>query len=126
MYFRLHHDGAAPCNLKYTPFEPEVDEWYHYTATYDGKEVKFYVNGESVGKLPCPEGLDETPNTLKIAHSQMFGNNWDFPGTIDEVRIYNRALSDAEVKKNSASTGVAVEYSIDKLSLTWGKIKVSG
>lgn len=124
MYFRLHHAGG-PCNLAYKLFEPEVGEWYHYTATYDGKEVKFYVNSESVTTLPCAEGVEETAETLKIGHSKMFGNQWGFPGAIDEVRIYSRALSDAEVKKNFASTGAAVEYSIKKLSITWGEIKVS-
>jgi len=123
MYFRLHHDGG-PSNLAYKPFEPEIDEWYHYTATYDGTELIFYVNGENVAKLPSAKVPDETSTSLKIAHSQLFGNHWDFPGAVDEVRIYNRALSDAEVKKNFASAGAAVEYSIEKLSLTWGKIKV--
>lgn len=123
MYFRLHHDGG-PCNLAYKPFEPEVGEWYQYAATYDGTNVNFYVNGESVATLPCPEGVDQTAETLKIAHSKIFGNNWDFPGAIDEVRIYNRPLSEAEIKRNFASTGLAVEYSIEKLPLRWGKMKV--
>ena len=122
MYFRLHHAGG-PCNLAYKPFEPEVGEWYHYTAAFDGSDVKFFVNGDNVASLPCAEGVDETAETLKIAHSKMFGNKWDFPGAIDEVRIYNRSLDEAEIKKNFASTGVAVEPSMEALPLTWGRIK---
>lgn len=55
MYFRLHHDGG-PCNLKHTPFEPELEKWYHFAGTYDGSNVNFYVNGENVATLPCPGG----------------------------------------------------------------------
>ena len=123
MYFRLHHDGG-PCQAKYVPFEPEIGEWYHLVVTYDGSNIKYYANGEKVVTAACPKGADETPRTLKIAHSTQFGEGWDFIGAIDEVRIYDRALSDAEVKKNFTATGVAVESSTEKLPFTWGEIKV--
>ena len=122
MYFRLHQAGG-PCQIIYKPFEPEVGEWYHYTATFDGSDGKFFVNGENVASVSCAKGVEDSPETLKIAHSKMFGNKWDFPGAIDEVRIYNRALEEDEIKQNFASTGVAVEPSIKALPLTWGRIK---
>ena len=125
MYFRMHKVGG-PANLAYKPFEPELDKWYHYVSTYDSEELKFYVNGEEVAKLDTNEGPEKSSTSLKIAHSSLFGNKWDFSGVVDEVRIYNRALSNDEVKQNFASEGgVAIDYSIEKLSLTWGKIKVS-
>lgn len=124
-------DSSSPRRLRSQSLRASVSLWLisetfspPNAATYDGSNVNFFVNGENVAKLPCAAGVDETSKTLKIAHSEMFGTNWDFPGAADDVRIYNRPLSDAEVKKNFASTGAAVEYSIEKLSLTWGKVKI--
>ena len=44
-----------------------------------------------------------------------------FNGTIDEIRIYDRALSEAEIKESFAAEGLAVAP--DKLALTWGWVK---
>ena len=111
--------------LEYRPFEPQVGEWYHFVGTYDGSNINLYANGENVTNLPCAEGADKTSRSLKIAHSTQFGGTWDFIGAVDEARIYDRTLSEAEVKKNFAATGgAAAEYSTEKLSLTWGAIKV--
>jgi len=53
-----------------------------------------------------------------------YGDRAWFDGTIDEVCIYNRALSEKEVKQNFKSKGWAVNRA-DKLSVIWGDIKVS-
>ena len=124
MYFRLHHAGG-PCAGGKQGFEPETEKWCHLVGTYDGKSIVYYSDGESIGNAACATGIEESATSLKIAHSQLFGAQWDFVGSVDEVRIYDRALSGDEVKKNFASTGVAVEYSAKKLSLTWGQMKVS-
>ena len=124
MYFRLHHDGG-PCAGGKQGFEPETEKWYHLVGTYDGKNIAYYIDGENVGNTACAKGIEESPTSLKIAHSTLFGGAWDFVGSIDEVRLYDRALSKDEVSKNFASTGAAVEHSIEKLSITWGGIKAS-
>ncbi|MFQ6043058.1 MAG: LamG-like jellyroll fold domain-containing protein [Candidatus Poribacteria bacterium] len=46
-------------------------------------------------------------------------------GLIDEVLIYSRALSQAEVEQNFNSEGLAVVSSKQKLAISWGEIKVS-
>jgi len=45
-----------------------------------------------------------------------------YNGLIDETRIYDRALSEDEVKQNMKAKGFAVEKS-GKVALSWGKIK---
>ena len=107
------------------PFEPSIGEWYHFVATYDSSNINYFLNGENVGQAPCPKGADETSISLKIAHSTQFGDSWDFIGAVDEVRLYNRALSDDEVKRNFAAEGLAVANASDKLALSWGEVKVS-
>jgi len=47
----------------------------------------------------------------------------NFEGPIDEVRVYNRALSEDEVVQNMNAEGMAVVNPAEKLAFTWGKIK---
>ena len=46
-------------------------------------------------------------------------------GAMDEVRVYSRALTEAEIRQNFASQGVTAVHPTGKLSLTWGKLKAS-
>jgi hypothetical protein len=74
-------------------------QWYLVTSTWDGSVFKIYVNGELKGtNSSVPAGLiDYCPGgTLR------FGIWWSqdpgpFQGVMDDVRIYNRALSAAEI-----------------------------
>lgn len=101
--------------------DAKVDEWYHAVYTSDTKknELKLYVNGEFIGKLPA----GGTPNNLThiVIASEHEGRY--LPGLVDEVRIYKRALSEDEIKINyQVTTNTPVEVA-GKLSLTWGTIK---
>lgn len=124
---RFHHEEGT-CDLLYQPFKPNVEEWYHYAATYDGAMMKSYINGTGMAsaQLACADGAKKSFTSLKIADSEQFGNQWNFTGAVDEVRLYNQALTEAEVMKNYSSTGgLTVEHSIEKLALTWGMVKIS-
>ena len=103
----------------------EDDTWYHVVATWDGKEIAIYVDGVLDATLPTERNPKERGMPLRIG---AMGNNssTQFNGTIDEVRVYNRALSEAEVGQNAAATtGPTAVNPTEKLSLTWGDIKVS-
>ena len=74
-----------------------ANQWYHLTGTYDGTTMKFYINGVLQGSLTkaMPLGSD---TLLRIGHVAGRSDvNPNFQGTVDDVRIYNRALSAAEV-----------------------------
>jgi len=95
-------------------------EWYHIAGTFDGKEIKCYLNGveKSKGQIA---GILSTPDTFFIGQ-----DGWVnvFNGAIDEVKMYKRALSKDEVMQNyTAKSQLAVE-SESKLAISWGKIKV--
>jgi len=101
---------------------PEVNEWQHVAGTYDGAEMKIYLNGKVIGEQAEKfnfAGTNESP--LRIGCSKDRAN-YTFNGAIDEVIIYNRALGEAEVKKvmNSGPTAVSPG---GKLSTTWASIK---
>lgn len=69
--------------------------WHHIAATYDGQTYKLYLDGVEVASRPGPT-ITINPKPLTIgSYSQ--GYAYVFKGTIDEVKIYSRAKSAAEI-----------------------------
>ena len=73
-----------------------VNTWTHLAATFDGATVRLYVNGVQVASQAQTTPLTPTTGTLQIGADSYTGEN--FTGRIDEVRVYNRALSQAEIQ----------------------------
>jgi len=69
--------------------------WYHLVATYDGSVVKIYCNG--VEKYSAAETTPMEPNTETLRVGWNEGPGYPLHGIVDEVRIYNRALTATEV-----------------------------
>jgi fibronectin type 3 domain-containing protein len=78
--------------------------WSHLALTYDGSALRLYVNGALVGTAAATGAIATSTGALRIGGNSIF-NEW-FAGLIDEVRVYNRALSAAEIEGDMAS-GVA-------------------
>lgn len=99
----------------------KVGEWYHFAGTFDGKTMKVYINGELEGE--APNGVPIAPSNLELwIGGDDLGNATDhFPGKIDEVRLYEKTLSEADIQK-VMETPQDVEAR-GKLTTTWGKIK---
>jgi len=71
--------------------------WYHIVGRWDGTDVRLFANGVDIGSPASLTGsILTTTNTLKIGKHYALASY--FNGTIDEVRIYNRALSADEIK----------------------------
>src|SRR5439155_1644055 len=73
-------------------------------ATFDGATMRLYVNGVQVASQAQTAPLAITTGTLQIGADSYAGEN--FAGRIDEVRIYNRALTAAEIQTDM-NTAVA-------------------
>ena len=76
--------------------------WYHVAMTFDGSNLRGYVNGELDGTFPMSGTVRATDYALRIgAYAPVSGstaNHAFFPGKIDELSLYNRALSAEEIK----------------------------
>ncbi|MBM3236280.1 LamG domain-containing protein [Candidatus Poribacteria bacterium] len=116
-------DGSAYCVGSKTL--PQAGEWYHVAGTFDHKTgiLKIYVNGKQDGERNIKAdkiGTNDQP--LAIGGNPGNSNRW-FNGVIDEVVIYNRALTEAEIERDmmfSVKADVEIE---DKVTATWGSIK---
>ena len=101
----------------------EQNQWYHcaYTCDTSKNEMTLYVDGEPLATTTSG-GVPNNLTCLRIGASY---NGRYFPGILDEVRIYNRALSDDEIEQNYnvKSNSSAVKPS-GKLASRWGEIKL--
>jgi hypothetical protein len=124
-YFMLG-DGAARQDLTFPAAGkvPMGKEWHHIAATYDGKEMIAYGDGEPFGNQKAGFKLSCTTDKPLYVGGGVERPQYVFDGALDEVAVFNRALSQDEIK--SAMEGLkkllAVE-AIDRLTTTWGRIK---
>ncbi|MDI6730084.1 MAG: S8 family serine peptidase, partial [Candidatus Altarchaeum sp.] len=72
----------------------EANRWYHIAGTYDGSSNKIYVDGVLVNNVAKTCNLTTNVDNLTIGTRR---NSYYFNGTIDEVAIYNRALTASEI-----------------------------
>lgn len=79
-----------------------VSTWYHLTATFDGTTVRLYVNGVSVGTPTTLTYADNVLDVLVGARNPTTPEQF-YGGLIDDVRIYNTALSASEISQVMSS-----------------------
>jgi hypothetical protein len=76
-----------------------IGRWTHFAITFDGTTLIGYVNGSPIGDTKATFNLKNT--SLTVAQEHDHGDSLN--GMIDEVRVYKRALSAAEVAALAAS-----------------------
>lgn len=103
-----------------------LNEWQHVVGQVDNGTHRYWLNGENVGEFGDKNALPGLADTSVVyVGSTGEGANRRFLGLIDEVRIWNRALSEEEVQAEMElgfERGTAVDP-LNKLATTWGTIK---
>lgn len=93
------------------PVKPsELDHaWHHFAATYDGTTLIGYLDGKQVDAIPATGAVRASTGALYIGGMDSCP---DFPrhfqGDIDELKIYSRARTAAEIAKDANSIGCSV------------------
>ena len=91
-------------------------EWYHLACTYDESEFALYEDGVETGRVDATGAIAERKGVFRIGHM--------FPGSIDDVKLYDEALTAADVANEfDALTSVEAQ---GKLAITWGGLKTGG
>jgi hypothetical protein len=75
-----------------------LNAWTHVAGTYDGTTLRLYINGVQAASTAISGSITTSTGPLRIGGNSMWGEY--FQGRIDEVRIYNRALSQAEIQSD--------------------------
>jgi hypothetical protein len=88
---------AYPDPFPTTTYTIKTGKWYHIAGTYDGSMVKLYVNGKLEDQFPGSIALNDSDRPLYIGRWRA-GDPAYWAGIIDEVKIYNRALTQEEIQ----------------------------
>src|SRR3954452_24712050 len=78
-----------------------VNMWTHLAVTFASGVLKLFVNGTQTASVSLSGNVTTAAGALKIGGNAIWGE-W-FNGLIDEVRVYNRALTAAEVQSDMVS-----------------------
>ena len=104
-----------------------ADKWTHLFATYDGSSkaagVKIYINGKSEPwniEADALKGTMKTKVPLKIGRRN---NSSQFRGIVDDVKFYNRALSDSEVAALAGNDPITPLLALDEKKRTPAQTK---
>jgi hypothetical protein len=77
----------------------QLNMWYHIVGTWDGTTRTIYVNGVAEGTNNTAQSRANVGGNTAIGRPGSYTGGLYFPGVIDDVRIYNRALTAAEVTR---------------------------
>lgn len=112
-------------NADYVGVQYSVGEWVHITLVHDAGVLTVYKNGQFGGSVNS--ATTDQPNTGGLPNLQIGGvinasNNWTYQGVIDEVRIYNTALSQSDIQNTMFTeligneSGLAAYYTMNTLN----------
>ena len=93
--------GANPPQYLSGPTASPVNAWTHVALTYDGAALRLFINGGQVASRATSGTIETNNNPLWIGGNSPYGEY--FNGLIDEVRVYNRALTQADIQTDMNS-----------------------
>ncbi|MCY2994884.1 MAG: LamG domain-containing protein [Planctomycetota bacterium] len=85
----------------------QLEAWNHLAMSYDGDTLRLYVNGAASGEKQI--GRKRVPGRQGLAFGRRqdnCGDGYHFRGAVDEIRIYDQALTPAEVRERAAKPKV--------------------
>lgn len=91
------------------------DTWIHVAVTYDGQNVKGYINGQKIGEQANTTILNKSQLAIGCRCDSTNSFKYYFPGKINDFRLYDHALSDKEVKE--IAKGLVLHYKLDNNGL---------
>ena len=95
--FRLKTDGVTT-NLISSIGSVSVGQWYHIAVTYDGNEMRIYRDGDLIASTPKTGSINTNSNVpVAVGRQPANAGSRAFDGSMEDLRIYNIALTDNEI-----------------------------
>jgi hypothetical protein len=82
------------------PAVPALNAWTHFATTYDGTTIRLYVGGVQVATRAQTGSLLAGTQPLRFGGTAVWAE-W-FQGRLDEIRVYDRALTAAQIQADMA------------------------
>ncbi len=102
--FSLQADGASAGGVYINNNSINSNEWIYLVGTNKNKTLHLYINGSFAGENITTEDWAPISTSFKIGRGTQGGWTRTFDGLIDDVRIYNRALTASEIQTLYAQT----------------------
>ena len=103
--------------------KPALEEWHHVASTYDGDKIRQYIDGKLDVEFEPPNGkINSIEVVFRIGKAQTGLDG--MIGLVDEVAIYNRALTVDEINQDMENGVFFAVSPGGKLAITWGQLKM--
>jgi len=109
--------NGSTANVIVITGQNQTGAWKHVAAVWNGFNLTFYINGASAGVTPQTISPGANSYPVQIGRWQDSSGGY-YSGSIDDVRIYSRALTDSEVRL-IYSNPTNLLYSVDKPECTF-------
>ena len=96
-------------------------EWHFLAGTWDGKIIKLYIDGELSSELECAGTL--VPNNDPLYIGARGGTQRFLKGAMDEIKMYNYALTEGELRDDMENPLLLAVDPKGKLTTTWAHLK---
>lgn len=98
--FSINRGSGNPADAVLESSHPfELGCWYSVVGTYNGTELRLYVNGELNTSMPYTVSIFYDQGVLELGGVSYSGGHIHFvDGTLDELRVYDGALSESEIQ----------------------------
>jgi len=81
----------------------KTGQWQHIAGVYDGSRIRVYVNGAEKASRIVSGKIDTNSKPIWIAKGRVVGMTNSFKGSVDNVRIYKKALTSTEILQHYKS-----------------------
>lgn len=88
----------------------EANRWYHFALTYNGTDLRWYLDGQQEGEVLSPNVVGVGTAKIVLANNRSTGatNDRGFYGLLDEIRIWDKVLASEEMLVKGGGPGAGL------------------
>jgi hypothetical protein len=97
----------------------DFNQWQHLAFTYDGSNIYLYKDGVLISSTPANGTISQTTQSFKIGTLDWNGTGFYMNGILDEVRLWNVAVSQTEITNWMCAELTALHPNYNSLAGYW-------